>query len=275
MSELYKPYWDKTLDVRTAVGPPARPSKTEVKIFESLLFKIVKKKQAKVLVLGSTPELRDLALKYKCEVTSADISLEALIKLRSLMKQNWENEILVRDNWLHMPLKHSHYDIILGDLILENLYLHDWNKFLMKSREILNKNGYFILREPFLPPISEMRSKIYSVIEGCRNQREHPTALFIAFLYLTYNYSENSINARQARHLLKLYLKNNIRTAGMRRLTKNLLIWQRWGGKKWFILPQKMLEQKLSKYFIIKGRYFGRDHFFSKYFPIYLLKVKK
>lgn len=271
----YIPYWDKTLNIRTKIGSPGRPSRQEVKIFEKLFCQVTKNKPSNALILGSTPELRDIVLKNKSEVTAVDISLDALIKLRYLMKQNWENEILIRDNWLHMPIKSNYYKIVLGDLILANLFLKDWDNLLIRLREVISKGGYFILREHLAPPLAKIRNQIDIVFDRCLKQKEHSNTFFCNFLYLTCHKYDKSYSADIARSLLNKYLQDKVRTKEFKKLLENLKIYQCWGNKKWFMLPQKSLERKFSKYFIIKDRYFGKDHFLSEYYPIYLLKVKK
>jgi len=275
MSKKYKPYWDKTISIRKKIGSPGRPSKAEAKIYERLFRKVTGNKRYKAVILGSTPELRDIVLKHKSEVTAVDISLDALLKLRYLMKQNWEDEILIRDNWLHMPLESNEYRVVLGDLIFANLFLKDWDNLLIKLRELISKGGYFILREHLAPPLDRIKNQTNTVYNRCLIGKEHSNTLFINFLYLTYHNSDKSYSANLARNLLKLYLQNKVKTKQVRNLVNNLLVYRCWDDKKWFMLPQKLLERKLSKYFIIKGRYFGQDHFFSEYFPIYLLKVRK
>ena len=81
---------------------PATPSTSgEILVFYEKYFKEVigKKKRAKVVVLGATPELRDIVLGGKCELVTIDLSLEQILKMSELMKnKKHPNEIIIRSN---------------------------------------------------------------------------------------------------------------------------------------------------------------------------------
>lgn len=49
------------------------PRQNDLKIYEKFLKQAIKnKKDPKALILGATPELRDLCLKHKCETMAID-----------------------------------------------------------------------------------------------------------------------------------------------------------------------------------------------------------
>lgn len=62
--------------------PPGRPSRAAIKVYKDYTRKAIKGiKNPKVLVLGSTPELRDLPHELKAEVTLIDINLEMILAI--------------------------------------------------------------------------------------------------------------------------------------------------------------------------------------------------
>ena len=58
--------------------PPGRPSKQAINTYKEFTSKAIAgaARQPRTLVLGSTPELRDLLQELKCQVAIVDINLE-------------------------------------------------------------------------------------------------------------------------------------------------------------------------------------------------------
>lgn len=126
---------------------PSIPAPEEILMHEKF-FKKIAKKNDKVLVLGATPFLRDLGLKYKCQVVAADISLEMILKMSEYMKyKNNPNEILVRGNWLNLPLQDHYFDIVLADFSFNNIKPEEHIKLFQELKRLLKPKGYFLTRQ--------------------------------------------------------------------------------------------------------------------------------
>ena len=89
--EKYKEWSGQKLDMRLRNrkaylgSPQAGPN--IFKIYQSLFKRAISNKiNFKVLVLGATPELCDLVLKNKGELSLCDASLEAMIKSEIVMR---------------------------------------------------------------------------------------------------------------------------------------------------------------------------------------------
>ncbi len=126
---------------------PGRPSPTEIKIYEKFLQPALKLKNPRILVLGATPELRDLLAKYqKAAVVLLDNSLNMVLAMTKLLKRKTNNETFVIANWLKAPLKNKSFAAIVGDFIISNVSKRDLSKLLNNIKGWLKPNGYFVSR---------------------------------------------------------------------------------------------------------------------------------
>jgi len=137
-------------------GPPARPTPFELKkIFLSHIKWLVQdiykreKRSARMLVLGATPEFRDLGLKYGMEVWACDINSNMHKALDRLMKyrKSLKNKKVVSD-WLfmsrHLPKKY--FDLIIADQSFNIVLLKDWPKLCNEIIKVIEPNGYILLK---------------------------------------------------------------------------------------------------------------------------------
>lgn len=150
---------------------PARPSQREIKIYENFAKSFLMKKNVKVLILGATPEIRDMLAKYKnIQVVLVDINLDMALAMTSLMRQKKvaEKEIWLRANWLSAPLPQKYFDVIFGDFVLGNVPFKLQAQFLNNIKSWLKSGGYFITRceafKPYYKPFS--MSEIFEIFEN-------------------------------------------------------------------------------------------------------------
>src|SRR3989338_6981221 len=126
--EGLKGTWGKIdlVESRSKRGPgTSAPVKEELEIYEKF-FKIAmgNKTKTRTLVLGGTPELRDLALKYHSETIAVDISPKLLLALTNVMEhKNEDNNKFMIGDWLDMGkfLQRNLFNIILADLSINNI----------------------------------------------------------------------------------------------------------------------------------------------------------
>lgn len=140
--DLWKGWWK----LWTKIGPPWRPSKKDIKFWENKILKL-KKKNPKVLVLGSTPEIRDMLAKNGITPTLLEANqsmFEAMTKLRKNAKGK---EKLVIGDWLKADkiFKKNSFDVVIGDLPHCNIAIKDWPRFFTGIYNILKPGGYFLV----------------------------------------------------------------------------------------------------------------------------------
>lgn len=140
---------------------PAAPQPKEVAVYRTYLKKILKgKKGARVLVLGATPELRDLPLSMGCQVVAVDFNWDMIGTLSSVMKyKNHKNEIVVKGDWFSMPLEDNNFDVILADASLNNVVAKDYDRLLKIVKGFLKRNGYFLTRQMLVATTKEDKPK--------------------------------------------------------------------------------------------------------------------
>ena len=130
---------------------PHRPTENEMAIYREFIGVIPP--EAQLLILGATPELRDLAASLELKPVVADISaamLAGMLGYAKLVKPT--NEIWIKDNWLSMPLPERHFDTVIGDLSLRHISPEMQDKLLMKIKELLKPEGKLIIRHHPINP---------------------------------------------------------------------------------------------------------------------------
>lgn len=124
--------------------PPLRPSRNDIALYEKLAGE---KLRGSVLILGSTPELRDLAAKYKAKTVVVDISqpmFEATSKL--LICQGPRSETFIEDDWCAMQLPEFSFSLVLGDAVWWLLSQEKQGVFVRKITSMLSEGGFFVSR---------------------------------------------------------------------------------------------------------------------------------
>lgn len=136
--------------VRTAleswkeVSTPIRPSQQECDFYENYVRNFSHDKNKRILVLGATPELRDIALRYSLRPASCDVDSRIWEAMKFLMKEQGEEKFIYCD-WLKMS-ENDKYDIILGDGSINMLSNDDFESFIQKTAKIINEGGLNIQR---------------------------------------------------------------------------------------------------------------------------------
>lgn len=257
--------------------PPSVPSKNECQIIEKFISRY--KKSARILILGATPQFRDLAHCQKAEVTCVDITMDMILAMIRLMKykKETEKEILMKSDWLKMPLAQNYYDFVLGDLVIGNIPLGIQQKFLMKIRDLLKTNGYFITRHswPILPPRSP-KAIIKEMIKKQKPNKETVCQFTWDMLFGVYKKvtrSSSTVDIHSAVKKIWQKEKNKNKKQVIGKLKKICLKYYPAGKTFWFT-PKKDIERMCKKYFKIVAVKYGTDHPYTFHCPIYLLKKK-
>lgn len=132
------------------IVPPARPCKSQLKIFE----KIIKSKSKgganlNVLILGATPELRDLCLEYNLKTIVCDINENMVKAMSSVMRyKKSQKEKIMITNWLKTEFAKNSFDFIFGDASLNQILRKgDIIILLKKLRYFLKPQGLLLIRE--------------------------------------------------------------------------------------------------------------------------------
>lgn len=149
-----------------AAGPAI--NKWFLRAYENNIREAIKNKQKpRVLILGATPETRDLVLDYNINLTILDQNQEMVDKMTLLMKnKDSKLETITMGNWLKPPFKDNSFDLVLGDGVCNNIEFNKKSAFIKEVKRILAKGGVMFFREGVLKkefPISPVKEilKIY------------------------------------------------------------------------------------------------------------------
>lgn len=136
--------WQKNSERWFSVGSPWRPSRGDIAIYKKL---VGNKIAGNVLILGSTPELRDLIAEEKNCPTLIDASEVMLKKMLSLAKvAKAEGEKWITSGWEETLFPVNHFDLVLGDMVWWVLSVPNQITLADKIGKILKPDGLFVSR---------------------------------------------------------------------------------------------------------------------------------
>ncbi len=120
------------------VQMPARPSGSDIDFLETQV-KQLDPKSSRALIMGSTPEYRDLLMKYQIDTTCADYHPASFHDFRKHMKHE-DRSRLADTDWRKMEFDNE-FDIILGDLAFTMLNARDWDNVARRMNRALRSRG--------------------------------------------------------------------------------------------------------------------------------------
>ncbi len=258
--------------------PPITPSKSECQIIKRYILKS-KKKNLKILILGSTPEFRDLAHQLRAEVFCIDVSFRMLQGLVPLMKNKSEalRETWIISDWLKAPLKENYFDFILGDFVIGNLPIKLWSDFFVKMKSLLNLGGFFITRHYWVDKNLDS-GKIVEKVLRYGDFKGKPINVFSLDILMSVwrkRGKEYSLNIAEVNKFLERMMtkeKDKKKQKRMRELINLYKIYYPSSGKTWWALDKDRNDKLMKKYFKVDKIEHGDDHPCVYYCPIYFLK---
>ena len=140
--------WKKIADSWANWSGGAHPSADNIKHYQRFLDEAIQGiKEPKALIMGATPELRDMLSRYpQIEVTILDINWEMIMAMTSLLKEEPKNEVWIKANWLTAPLQANYYDVAFGDLIKGNIPYSEQSLLYKSVHHALKPSGTWIER---------------------------------------------------------------------------------------------------------------------------------
>ncbi|MFA5051286.1 MAG: class I SAM-dependent methyltransferase [Patescibacteria group bacterium] len=273
--------WKKFVETWAKLTSPGRPSSGEIKIYEKFAQPILKKKSIQILVLGSTPEIRDMLAKYKnAQITLIDLNFEMTFAMTSLMrkKQAAKNETWLRSNWLTAPLPKNYFDLIFGDFVICNVPFKFQPQFLNNIKEWLKPNGFFITRcDGYKAEYKKISSQQFCDIFTDKPVNQKTVNLFweVGIYFLGKADKDKMIQPKIFYQQINKYLKNHPNQKISAILRKGGILYPL--NTNWHLLSEKSLKKLLSPYFKINKAEFDpkMNFIYPDYAPIYLLKPKK
>jgi len=162
LEKRQKEDWKKWANYWRLLTECARPSRNDIQIIGHIINKKIKTcKSPVIVILGSTPEFRDLcvsyAIEYKAKVVCVELVEDMYRAMTDLTLLKNKKEDVVFENWLSMSLPNEFANIVIGDLTEGNIEEKFKTKYLSEINRILKKNGKYIVRQTAY--ISKERAK--------------------------------------------------------------------------------------------------------------------
>ena len=250
---------------------PARPSASELDVYEEYIRRAAKKKKSlTIAILGSTVEFRSLCHKYNAVVTIIEFSKRHYEVLSRQPMQHKGKETVREEDWRTMQ-PDRHYDLILGDLVLNVVQKKDIGAILRNLKKSLSPGGSCILRTWVRK--DDTRRSIEKVLQSYRRNtpRLHFYTANIMPLYMcSYDFRKDNSDYPGMIALLKKQLTE--KKISKKEYLSCYLRWKHEGSA--FTIPLKNnLEALLSRFFGSKKIRYGSDSF-KAWAPMYILRKK-
>lgn len=262
---------------------PSRVSSDEAKKYKGWLKEISKnKKPLKALVLGATPELRDVLFELGYQVYCIDINLDMFLAMDELMDKKNPGEVLIKANWLKNPLAGAFFDVILGDAVLPNIPWDQRKNFLIEIKRLLKPKGIFLTRA-FYVPDKKRFSSVEEIFEYFSKKDlsliRAAIAMVLELQILTYDPKDHLGSMNKVKNIMEDFHKRKGGKLPNQKIQKlHDMVWDVWCqkfiGKDWVYAFRKEEEADYKKHFQIKETYEANDHEYSKITPMYFLQKR-
>ena len=270
-------YWENQIDSWGAMPSPVRPSRVEMESYARLLEN---NNMGNALILGSTPELRDtLAKRSLVSVHLADFTYRMpLAMLKHTQYVDAEKEIWVKSNWLSLPFSEQFFDIILGDLVLQQFTPELEGAFLQKISSLLKPEGIFILRSHFLEKAMQS-GDMYSIVQDVLSRDLTNYGKFISLklniLWLFADPENRNLHRLvSAEHFDRFVKSRDIEDPIVKRV-RDALIADKDSYRSWSPPTEEVLMKKISSVFTINEILTAGDYEESRVYPIFSLTPRK
>jgi SAM-dependent methyltransferase len=141
--------WEGSARRWASRGPPWRPSPGDAAAYRQLISAHV---GGRVLLLGVTPELRDLLAELGCSPVLVDMSAAMRAATDSLLRRaDPTRETWFESDWCEADLPHA-FDLVLGDMIWWGVSVAKQHEVRETIHAVLKPDGLFVGRFRFREP---------------------------------------------------------------------------------------------------------------------------
>ena len=184
--------------------PPARPSISELAVIEKHLLQFVKERRNfRLLILGSTPEYRDLALTYFVDYACVDYNKQNFLELGKYMYHRDSEKNVIEGDWHSMTFSNE-FDMVIGDFASAVIPVSDHDVFFGNIYRALRQGGMCILKTALRE--GNKRPNHKEMVERYRNERSYlnpfPGMLFDVLL-MNYDFEKDTMDCSITLEALK------------------------------------------------------------------------
>lgn len=267
--------WGKNAKSWLSTGSPWRPSVGDIRAYRVIAES---KLSGNVLVLGSTPELRDLISDFGTKPVLVDVSYPMLQKMSLQTKRaRQENEIWIKSDWCEVPLVENYFDLVIGDMVFWVLSVSSQVNLLDKISKLLKPDGLFVARFRLLNTSRSMQDAPDIIKDGLKRLDENSEksrlikGAMMSDLYdVTANRETHRLDRGKAKELMLGTIskisnqthKNFLQDAGAHMLSAD-----------WTAQTREEILEIMNRKFVLMSE-MSADDYESKFYPI-LSFIKK
>lgn len=199
--------WEENSQRWHASGSPWRPSPGDIELYHKLGGEKLKRK---VLVLGATPELRDLVARCGGRITLIDISPAMIGRMTSLLTYSDPcNEIWVKCDWSEAPFSDSSFDLVVGDMPWWVLSVVKQSEVRDEIARVLKSDGLLVTRIRMRDPERSKHDAVKIIRQYLDELDQNPSAsksirsAMISYLYdIAVDVEAQRINSAKTKEVL-------------------------------------------------------------------------
>jgi SAM-dependent methyltransferase len=236
---------------------------------------------SKVLVLGSTPEIRkQLGVKGVSAVVM-DKSKEMYYGMMRFVEAiSLEQERFVQRNWMKADkvFNKDYFDYIFADLALRNIDASLQPKFLKKISDLLKPQGYFITRVHFINENVTGRDEgrlikeCFSKSDGLSGPKIEDMVVSRLFDCCT-DFRSKIIDRKKMERQVAACLDSSAEGTLEAEILANILA--KWSGsskRNWTQRPEAVIKQFFAAQFNNIDKNISKDYLDAAYYPVFALR---
>lgn len=270
---MAKKQWDQSVaNLWGLFLPPARPSLSELVVFEKYLLDLKSKNKKFIVgILGSTPEYRDLCQTYGADYKCIEYNFRNFDFLGQFLLHKDDNSHVIKSDWRNMKFSQK-FDLFIGDLVTTVSPVVD-HELIFKNIKNHCKTGAKILLKVPLRKNNQKLShrKIFDTYHKNFSYINPFSAVWHEVLLADYDFIEDTMNCQTSlKKLRESYEEGIINKFEFEEFKKR---WDALGDFKMNIPLKKQYIEKLKKYFELEKITGGND-WYKKWSPILILSSK-
>lgn len=253
--------------------PPARPSLSELVVFETYLLRAKKRARSfRSAILGSTPEYRDLCQTYGADYCCIDYRQDNFVALRDfLLHKDTQNRLIVSD-WRNMRFP-ERFDFFMGDLVTTVTSVQDHEAVFRNIRAHCRPEAVVMLKVPLRS--TNRRLSHQEIFRRYRERLSHLnpfSAVWHEVLLADYDFTEDTMHCGTSLKSLRRSFRRGILTPYEFGEFKKR--WDALGDFKMNIPLKRKYLRTVSRYFTVE-RVTSGDDWYRRWSPILILRPRK
>jgi len=256
--------------------PPWRPSKGDIETYKTLANG---KLAGEVLVLGATPEIRDLIALCGGRATIVDISTGMINAMKNLLLEaKPEEEIVVVSDWCSLLLPDNTFDLVIGDVIWWLLSVQNQGRLALKILTLLKKDGLFVSRmhvcnaESFDDDLEHIVRKHLSYLDSGTDKINVRERLISKLVDVVADTKVQRLDTKKVIPILQGLIVLDLPPVHKFFLENFLKDWAK--RVSWTSQTREQIMNFLDTNFEVVGEEYASDYIDARHFPILALRKK-